>query len=271
MKIGTNLVALKGQHNLNRINDLKAKHLEALTTGHSINASQDDAAGLSIATKFDSQVRGIRISINNAMDGCSMLESAESAMGEVTEILQRLRELTLQLASDSYGDEERTRAKVEMDELVEEVDRISESVKFNGKVLLDGNATDIALQIGPDPNDTLTVDLPSVSADDLGINDLDISDNTEANNSLETIDNALTELANSRATVGSRINRLNYAISNLNTLLENTSSALSRIIDTDMAYSMGEYSKYNILTQSGMSILAQSMQAPNQVLQLLQQ
>lgn len=271
MRLGTNIVALRGANNLNKVNSLKEKSLEKLTTGKRINSASDDAAGMSVATKLDSKIKGLQMAERNTLDGCSMVETAESVLGEVTDILQRLRELCVQTANDTYGTDERSKTKVEMDELVLELDRISDSTKFNGKNLLDGTAKDLNLQVGSDKGDVLKLDFPSVKATDLKVNALNISSSQDAQDSIETLDEALSLLMDERSRLGATINRLNYTVSNINTMIENMSAAHSRVIDTDMSLEMMNFTKNNILSQSGTTMLAQAMQAPNSILSLLQQ
>lgn len=271
MRLGSNIVALRGANNLNKVNELKSKSLEKLSTGKRINSASDDAAGMSVATKLDSKIRGLQMAVRNTLDGASMVETAESVLGEVTDILQRLRELCVQTANDTYGDDERDKTKVEMDELVSELDRIADSTKFNGKKLLDGSAAGLVLQVGSDNGDTLELDFPSVASDILGVDNLDISTSANAQDSIDTLDAALSSLMDERSRLGATINRLSYTASNLNTMIESMSSAHSRVIDTDMASEMMNFTKNNILSQSGTSMLSQAMQMPNSILSLLQQ
>ena len=271
MRIGTNITALRGHNNLTKVNDLKSKSLEKLSTGKRINSASDDAAGMSVATKLDSKIQGLQMAVRNTLDGCSMVETSEAVLGEVTDILQRLRELCVQTANDTYGADERDKTKVEIDELVLELDRISGSTKFNGINLLDGNAVDLVLQVGADKGDTLELSFPSVASTDLGVDALDISTSEKAQDSIETLDDALSTLMDERSRLGATINRLNYTVSNLNTMIESMSSAHSRVIDTDMSLEMMNFTKNNILSQSSTSMLSQAMQMPNAILSLLQQ
>lgn len=270
MKIATNMAALKGQNNLNKVNELKNKSLEKLTTGSKINSASDDAAGLSIATKFDSQIRGMQTAAKNANDGAALLSVAESAMGEMTEILQRARELTLTAANGTMGSDEKTKITTELKELTKEIDNIAEKTNFNGIDLLGGDT--IKLQVGANKDEVEEIELVSASVTDLGLDaadDIDVSDSDKANEYLEKIDTALSTLANGRATMGAKINRLNYTVSNLNTSIEGLTSAKSNITDTDMAAEMGNFSRNNVLSQAGTSMLAQAMQSTQSVLSLL--
>lgn len=271
MRIGTNITALRGHNYLNKVNELKAKSMEKLSTGKRINSASDDAAGLAISEKMNAQIRGLKQSIRNTQDGQAMVLTAEGVLGEVTDILQRMRELATQAANDTYSTTERAKVATEIGELSEELDRISETTKFNGKPLLDGSAVGVTLQVGANSGETIELNFDSVDANTLGVDALQVGNHTEASTAIETIDDALDELMTQRATLGSTINRLDYTCSNLNTMLENITSAESRISDVDMADEMMTMTKFNILSQAANNMLAQSMQMPQSVLQLLQQ
>lgn len=267
MRIGTNITALKGHNNLNKVNEMKAKSFEKLSTGKRINSASDDAAGLAISEKMNSQIRGMKQSVRNAQDGQAMVQTAEGALGEVSDILQRMRELTTQAANDTYSTTERAKIKTEMDELTSQIDDIGKNTKFNGSEIFSGD--DVTLQVGANSGETLTINISEIDANSLSIDSLDIGSNTDASDALDAIDAALEEVNTQRATLGSQINRLDCTISNLNTSIENLSSAESRISDVDMAEEMMNMTKNNILSQAANSMLAQSMQAPQSVLQLL--
>lgn len=271
MKINTNITALRGYNNLNKVNSLKEKALTALSTGKRINSAADDAAGMSISTKMKNQINGIKMGIRNCQDGQSMVLTAEGVLGEVTDILSRMRELCVEASNDTYGENEKDAITNELTELTNELDRISEQTKFNGITLLDGNATGIILQVGANKGETIELNFPSVDKTTLQLDNIDVSDHTNASTMIETVDAAINEITTVRSTLGATINRLSYTESNLATMLENLSSANSRIEDTDIAMTMIEFTRTNILSQSGNSMLSQAMQLPNAALQLLQQ
>lgn len=271
MKINSNVVALRGYNKLSKVNSLKEKSLEKLTTGKRINSASDDAAGMAISTKMNNQIRGVKMAIRNTQDGQSMVETAEQVLGEVADILGRMRELCIQASNDTYADEERAKIKTELDVLAEELDRMAEQTKFNGKTLLDGNATDINLQVGANAGETMTLNFPAVDSTTLGLDAIDVSDHSNSSDMVDTLDAAIENLNTSRATLGATINKLSYTNSNLNTMLESLTAANSRIEDTDVAMEMITFTKNNILSQAGNSMLSQAMQMPNSVLQLLQQ
>ena len=271
MRIGNNITALKGHNNLNKVNQLKEKSLEKLTTGKRINSASDDAAGLSVSTKMNSKIRGMQMAARNAADGQALVQTAESALGETSDILQRMRELTVQAANDTYGEKEREKITTELEELTSQIESIATKTNFNGIQLLEGGTT-LNLQTGADKDDTLEVTFASATVGDLGLDDvgnIDISANDKANEYLEKIDDALATVSDERAKLGATVNRLEYTISNLNTSIENLSSAESRISDVDMSSEMMAFTKNNILSQAGTNMLAQAMQMPNSVLNLL--
>lgn len=271
MRIGTNITALRGHNYLSKVNEMKAKSMEKLSTGKRINSASDDAAGLAISEKMNAQIRGLKQSIRNTQDGQSMVLTVEGVLGEVTDILQRMRELATQSANDTYSTTERAKVATEVSELSSELDRIAESTKFNGKPLLDGSAKGITLQVGANAGETLTLDFNAVDATSLGLDGLKFGDHAESSDAIATLDTALDALMTERSTLGAMINRLDYTCSNLNTMLENITSAESRISDVDMAEEMMTMTKFNILSQASNNMLAQSMQAPQSILQLLQQ
>ncbi len=269
MRIGTNITALKGHNNLTKVNELKAKSLEKLQTGKRINGAQDDAAGLAISEKMNAQIKGMKQGVRNAQDGQAMVMTAEGALGEVSDILQRMRELGTQAANDTYGTSEREKISTELTQLKEQIVDIANNTKFNGKQILKAD-TSLNLQVGANSGETLTVNTKALDAETL-VGDVNTAtvDNASAGAFLDTLDTAIDTINNERATLGSQINRLDYTVSNLNTSIENLSAAESRISDVDMASEMINFTKNNILSQASNSMLAQSMQAPNSVLQLL--
>lgn len=269
MRIGTNITALRGHNNLNKVNDLKSKSLEKLSTGKRINSASDDAAGLSVATKMNSKIKGMQMAARNAADGQALVQTAEGALGETTDILQRMRELTVQASNDTYGTDERKKINTELNELTKQIDDIASKTNFNGQNLLKGGAK-INLQVGADKGDTLEVQFSKATVADLGLDaTVNITDAKSAEGVLDKIDSALTKVSEERSKLGATINRLDYTVSNLNTSIENLSAAESRISDVDMSAEMMNFTKNNILSQAGTSMLAQAMQAPNSVLSLL--
>ena len=271
MKINNNIVALRGYNHLTKVNSMKEKSLEKLSTGKRINSASDDAAGMAISTKLNNQIKGLKMAIRNTQDGKSMVETAEQVLGEVTDLLGRMRELCVQASNDTYSDPERDKVATELGVLNEELDRMSEQTKFNGMPLLDGSATGINLQVGANKGETMELDFPAVDSTSLGLDTIDVSDHTNSSNMIDKIDATLESITTDRATLGATMNKLDYTESNLNTMMQSLVAANSRIEDTDVASEMIEFTKNNILAQAGNSMLAQAMQMPNSALQLLQQ
>ena len=271
MRINTNITALKGYNSLNKVTELKAKSLERLTSGKRINSAADDAAGMSISTKMTQQIKGMKMAVRNTQDGQGMTQTAEGALGEVSDILTRARELSVQAANDTYSDAERQNIEAEITELTTQIEKIATDTKFNGTELLTGGVT-LKIQTGANKGEELEItftDLKNVN--DTLVGNIDLSDAEKAQDTIESLDTAIKNISDQRSTLGSTINRLDYTISNLNTAIENLSAAESRVSDVDMASEMMEMTKNNILSQAGISMLSQSMQLPNGVLQLLQQ
>lgn len=272
MKINSNIAALKGYNNLTKVNSLKEKSLEKLTTGKRINSASDDAAGMAISTKMNNQIKGMQQALRNAQDGQSLVETCEGTLSETTDILGRMRELCVQANNDTYSDDERAKIKTELDELAAQITDMAQNTKFNGKQLLTTAAAgeDINLQVGANKGETLTINTTDLEAIATDVSDaIDMTDKSSIEATLDAIDTALDTISTDRATLGATINRLDYTVSNLNTSIESLTSANSRIEDTDVASEMITFTKNNILAQAGNSMLAQAMQMPNSALQLL--
>lgn len=272
MKINTNVTAMRGYNNLNKVNSLKEKSLEKLSTGKRINSASDDAAGMAISTKMNNQIKGMQQALRNTQDGQSLVQTCEGALSETNDILSRMRELTVQANNGTYTESERENIKVELTELAAQVTDIAANTKFNGQELLSSNAAGnaITLQVGANKGETLeinTTDLEQVATDLTAAIDLD--DNAKIEATLDAIDTAIETVSKDRATLGATINRLDYTASNLSTSIENLSNANSRIEDTDVASEMITFTKNNILAQAGTSMLSQAMSMPQAALQLL--
>lgn len=276
LRINTNVPALVAQRNLSHTRLNLDKSLEKLSSGSRINHAGDDAAGLAISENINAQVRGLTQAERNSQDGISLVQVAEGAMGEVSNILIRLRELGVQAASDTVGQQERKFMDVEYQQLLAEVDRIAGSTQFNGVPLLNGTSSTFEVQIGTGNNpiidrvklfDPYTSDVNTVS---LGINLANVADKFSAQNSLGAIDRALQTVTSIRAEFGAMQNRLQSVVNNIMVTRENLSAANSRIRDTDIAAESSELTKNNILMQSGVSVLAQANATAKSALQLLQ-
>ncbi len=274
LRIGTNVQSLRAQNSLAKVEQAKSDNLAKLSSGSRINKAGDDAAGLAISEKLKANIRGTQQATRNAGDGISLIQTAEGGLNEVSNILIRLRELSVQAASDTIGDQERKFSDLEFKQLTSEVERIATSTQFNGKNLLSGEGDTMDFQIGimNDPkNDRLSYkpQESSVRAADIGIQDLGVATKQDAQENLEKIDTALNGVNANRASLGALQNRLQSTISNLEVRTENLSAANSRIRDTDVAVESAEMTKNQILSQSSISVLAQANQAGSAALKLI--
>ena len=274
LRIGTNVTALNAQKALWGTKNSMDRAMARLSSGNRINKASDDAAGLAISENLKAQIRGNKQANRNAQDGISMIQTAEGSLGEVGNMLIRLRELGVQAASDTIGDKERSLANVEYAQLLEEIDRITGSTEFNGTPLLSGTGGTLDFQIGvknsPD-FDRISFDAAAADAGTmaLGLNLSNVLDKTSAQESLSQVDFAISYVNQLRAGFGAIQNRLNSTVENLQTSVENLSAANSRIRDADIADESTELSKQNILLQAGTAVLAQANQQPTLALQLL--
>ena len=270
MVVQHNLTAMNTNRQLGITTGAQAKSTEKLSSGYRINRAGDDAAGLSISEKMRSQIRGLDKASTNAQDGISAIQTAEGALNEVHSILQRMNELSTQAANDTNTDTDRTAIEDEISALSDEIDRIQTTTQFNTMNLLDGTFKDKKLQVGALKDQTIDINIDDMSAVTLGVDALDVTDNTNAGTSMEAVQDAIETVSTQRSKLGAIQNRLEHTIANLDTTSENTSAAESRIRDVDMAEEMVSYSKNNILAQAGQSMLAQANQSNQGVLSLLQ-
>lgn len=276
MRVNTNINALTAHNAMSKNTALAGNSMEKLSSGLRITKAGDDAAGLAISEKMRSQIRGLDQANRNVQDGVSMIQTAEGGLEETANILQRMRELTVQAGNDTNTAEERTNIKTELDQLSAEITRISETTQFNGQKLLDataGSAADgkVVIQAGANKDQTITVDLSLAKADatTLGVNALTVDTSANANTSVKAVDDALLKVNTARATLGAQQNRLEYTQNNLTTSSENLTAAESRIRDVDVAKEMVNLSKLNILQQASQAMVSQANQQPQGVLQLL--
>lgn len=275
LRINTNVSSLNAQRNLGKTRIGMQKTLEQLSSGQRINRAGDDAAGLAISENLKAQIRGLGQAERNAQDGISLVQIAEGGLSEISNILIRLRELSVQAASDTIGATERKFLNVEFEQLVSETDRIANSTEFNRVPLLNGTGAVFDIQIGTrnDPlSDRLTFDASSadVNVAALGLNLASVADKISAQNSLGAIDQAIVSVSGIRADFGALQNRLQSTVNNLQISVENLSAANSRVRDTDIAKATAELTKNNILMQAGTSVLAQANQSTTSALQLIQ-
>jgi flagellin len=279
LTVNTNVTSLNVQKNLSRASDALSTSMTRLSTGLKINSAKDDAAGLQIATRMTSQVRGQTMAIKNANDGISIAQTAEGAMQEQTNILQRMRELAIQSRNTSNSVDDRAALNTEFAQMSDELTRIANSTQLNGKDLLKTANNTMTFQVGSNTgtDNQITITLGSLTASTLGvasgtinISGDDTAIQTSFSNAVSAIDNALKVINTSRADLGATQNRLTSTIANLQNINENTSAALGRIQDTDFAAETAQLTKQQTLQQASTSILAQANQLPSAVLKLLQ-
>ena len=275
LRIATNVQSLAAQRSLATNKAAQNSALEHLASGNRINKSGDDAAGLAISEKLKANIRSMKQATRNANDGISLVQVAEGSLNEVSNILVRLRELSIQGASDTISDTERGFLDKEVQQLKGEVDRIALGTEFNGTKLLDGTTPFMEFQVGinNDPVlDRLAYDGASqaVTAGILGIDVVSTANKENSQNNLGKIDEAINRVNDNRSTLGALQNRLGSTINNLLIYRENLESANSRIRDTDMASETSELVRNNILTQANISVLSQANSNNLQALQLLQ-
>ena len=277
--INTNIASLNAQRNLSRSQGDLSKAMQKLSSGLRINSAKDDAAGLAISDRMTSQIRGLTQAARNANDGISLAQTAEGALQETTNMLQRMRELAVQSANDTNTVEDRTSLNAEFANLIEEIDRIATSTSFNGKTMLTGSyanaGSGFVFHVGANANQVISVTIPGASAGALGsgantIQSMAILTQSGANFTLGIIDAAISDVDVMRGNMGAVQNRMESTIANLNNVSENLSAARSRILDADVAQETAAMTKNNILQQAGVAILSQANQTPQLALQLLQ-
>nr|WP_317357389.1 flagellin [uncultured Tyzzerella sp.] len=281
MILNTNRQALLANNALwHRNNDL-AKAATNLSTGTKVNKSGDDPTGMAISNKMKLQIKGLELADRNVNDAVSLLQTAEGSIGEIQNIVQRMRELAVQSSNDTLTEEDRKTIQQEIVQLSEEIDSISQRTEFNKRRLLNDDYDSFTFHTGADYRDNLTVSFKTLNSEVLGLNiksnkmagsklGLDYTTVKGSQEALERCDNALDLISEYRSNIGANQNRLEKTSSALVIAGENTKAALSRVRDTDMAGEMADYTKNNVLVQAGISMLAQANQRPNQLLSLLQ-
>jgi flagellin len=277
--INTNIVSLNAQRNLNMSQSSLSTSMQRLSSGLRVNSAKDDAAGLAIAERMNSQVRGMNVAIRNANDGISLSQVADGALSQVSDSLQRMRELALQARNSSNSNSDKDSLNKEFAQLQSEIVRVIGGTTFNGKAILGANATTMAFQIGAN---TSTEDSISISTQNLNsaTNITAVTGSTTVINStagasaigsvIDSIDTALNTINDERATFGAIQSRFDAVISNLQVGVENQTAARSRIMDADFAAETANLSRSQILQQAGTAMVAQANQLPQQVLKLLQ-
>jgi len=286
MRINHNISALNTYRQLTINNTAGSKSLEKLSSGFRINRAGDDAAGLAISEKMRGQIRGLNQAERNSQDAISLIQTAEGALNETHSILQRMRELAVQAANDTYTqkdtvnnvDGDRDEIQKEIEQLTFEIERIAKDTQFNTMNLIDGSFKG-KFQVGANENQTVTLSIGSMNAQTLGLgtvsgntisDGISLASQVSASAAITTIDKAIQKVSSERSKLGAMQNRLEHTINNLNTTSENLTASEARIRDVDMAKEMMEFTKNSILQQAATAMLAQANQQPQGVLQLLQ-
>lgn len=275
LRISTNIAAMMTNRALSHSTEEQAKSYQRLASGQRITQAADDAAGLAIAENLRAQVRSMGQAERNANDGISFIQVAEGGLTEISNIMIRMRELGIQAASDTIGDRERGFINQEVQSLLKEVDRISNVTNFNGTPLLNAQAPKgiLEFQVGirSAENDRINFDARAIDSrvESLGIEGIEFESVDSARESLDKIDDAMSKVFKSRASLGAMQNKLQSTVRNISVAKENLSIARSRIADTDVASETSELVRGNILQSAGIAVLAQANSAPTQALKLL--
>jgi len=279
MRINHNISSMITTGALTRSTQAFTKSLEKLSTGLRINRASDDAAGLSVSEGLRTQIGGMTVAKRNASDGIALMQIAEGAAGEISNLLQRMRELAVQSSNDTLTTTERTYTNQEFAALLSEVDRVTNSTQYNSQTLLAGGASSFGgagsvssvLHIGPNGTaiNKITLSVNSTSSGALAMNNTSVSTQSAAQNAITSIDNAITSVNAMRGNLGAIINRLESAINNLDNQIQNSQSAESLIRDVDFAQESTTFTKNQIMMQSGTAMLAQANNAPQTILGLI--
>ena len=273
MVVQHNITAMNSNRMLGITTSTQAKSTEKLSSGYKVNRAADDAAGLAISEKMRRQIRGLTQASLNAQDGISCVQTAEGALGEVHDMLQRMNELINKAGTDTLQSTDRDYIQSELDALTSEINRVSETTTFNEQMLLNGTFTGKKLQVGSESvsGNQITISINSISASKIGVGSVKVTGThgSLARTMIDKVKRALISVSKQRSDLGAVQNRLEHTVNNLNNVVENTTAAESQIRDTDMATEMVKYSNNNILAQAGQSMLAQANQSNQGVLSLL--
>ena len=275
MVVQHNLTAMNSNRMLGLTTKTQAKSTEQLSSGYKVNRAADDAAGLAISEKMRRQIRGLTQASLNAQDGISAVQTAEGALNEVHDMLQRMNELAVKAANGTNQSEDQSYIQSEVDALIDEINRVAETTSFNEKMLLNGSwSGGVDLQVGSEgtTGNRISVSIKSMDAAGISVDTLKnngVTSQSDAQASISVIKSAMTAISKQRSDLGAIQNRLEHTINNLDNVVENTTAAESQIRDTDMATEMVKYSNNNILAQAGQAMLAQANQSNQGVLSLL--
>jgi flagellin len=278
MVVQHNLTAMNSNRMLGITANVQAKSTEKLSSGYRINRAADDAAGLAISEKMRRQIKGLTQASTNAQDGISCVQTAEGALAEVHDMLQRMNELAVQAANGTQTSADRGYINSEIQALVSEIDRVASTTTFNEQKLLDGTFKNKGLQVGAEANQVISISITGMSSKGLGLTtaanaatniSVGGTSATNAQKAITMIKSALATVSKQRSDLGAIQNRLEHTIKNLDNVVENTTAAESQIRDTDMASEMVKFSNNNILAQAGQAMLAQANQSNQGVLSIL--
>lgn len=256
-------------NNMNKNMWQSQKVIERLSTGLRINRAADNPAGLAISEKMRAQIRGLGQAARNIQDGISLVQTAEGALNETHAIVQRMRELSVQAANDTYTDSDRQALQKEYEQLLAEISRISKDTEFNTMPLLDGSKSTFRIQAGANAGQFIEINISQMSVDSLGLTGTNLLTREAADEAISKLDEATKKVSEQRSSLGATQNRLEHALSNTENMQENLIAAESRIRDADIAKEMMEFVRLNILMQVSQSVLAMHMQQAQAVLQLL--
>lgn len=279
--INTNSMSLMARNNLNKSQSSLNSSIEKLSSGKRINSAKDGASESAIANRLTANIKGLTQAGRNANDGISISQTAEGALNEMNNNVQRIRELTVKAANGTNSDKDIEAIQKEIDQRLEEIDRISSSADFNGTKLFDKNAKDLVIQVGSNDQETITIKLSEFNVEKMGLKDFKASKAANgtggdggqaavATNQLKTLDDALSQIDGLRSQFGAAQNRFESAISNVDNTIANLTSARSRIEDADYGDEISNMTRSQILQQAGTSVLAQANQVPQLVLSLFQ-
>ena len=273
LSVYNNVEAMNSHRLLSQTNSLLGKSMERLSSGLRINRAADDAAGLAVSEEMRTQIRGMRAASRNALDGVSLVQVADGAMGNLTDMLQRIRELAIQASNGTYTDAQRGNLDTEVQQLMNEIGKTGTDTEFNNIKILAGSvataASAVTLQVGANAAQSIAFTIATVSTTQLGIAGLAITTAAAAATAIVSVDAAIATITTARANLGAIQNRLEQTIGRLGLTAENVQAAESRIRDADMALEMITFTKNQILQQSGTAMLAQANQAPQNILSLL--
>ena len=280
--IGTNVAAMRAQSASTSASMQLQQSMERLSSGKRINSAKDDAAGLAIATKMTAQIRGLNAAARNANDGVSLAQTAEGALGQISNIVQRIRELAVQSSNGTVTNTDRLGLDNESRALLDQIDTIAATTNFNGVALLDGSAATVSIQTGINATDTVGISLVDSRSATLnigkaaaqgtaGTSEIDLANATNASAALATLDTALNTIAAARASLGASQNRLTVTVDNISSTVVNLTEARSRIEDVDFSGETTTLAKAQILSQASTAMIAQANQAQQGVLSLIRQ